>query len=52
MDEYFNRAQLLCADILMNKEKYKPAMALVEKVLEVNKSCLLAYEYLIILTEK
>lgn len=51
-DEYYFKGQLLCVDVLMNKDKLKPAAISIEKILGVNKSCLLAYEYRIILNEK
>lgn len=51
-DEYYFRAQLLCCDVLLFKEKVVPAKELIDIVLVVNKSCLQAYEYLLIYNEK
>lgn len=51
-DEYYFKAQLLCADTLLSKEKYKPAKALIDNCLGANKNCLAAYEYLYLLYDK
>ena len=51
-DEYYFKAQLVCADTLINKEKFKPAKALIDNCMEANKNCLAAYEYLYLLYDK
>jgi len=50
--EYYFKGLLLCADTLMNKEKLKPALSLIEMCLKTNKTSLLAYEYMFVLMEK
>lgn len=51
-DEYFFKSQLLCADTLLSKEKYKPAKLLIDNCMAANKNCLAAYEYLYLLYDK
>lgn len=51
-DEYYFKAQLLCADTLLNKDKLKPAKSLIDQCLNVNKNYLSAYEYLYLLNTK
>ena len=51
-DEYFFKAQLLCADTLLNKDKIKPAKTLIDICLAVNKNYLSGYEYLYLLHTK
>ena len=51
-DEYFFRASLLCVDMLLYKDKLKPAGVMIEQCVNVSKGCLLSYDYLIINNEK
>ncbi len=51
-DEYYFKGLLLCSDVLMNKDKFKPVKALIEKCLAFNKTSLLAFEYYHVLKEK
>ena len=43
---------MLCSDMLMSKEKFRPAQALIENILEINNTSLLGYEYLFLITDK
>lgn len=51
-DEYYFKGMMLCSDMLMNKDKLKPAQTLIENVMTMNNSSLLGYEYLFLITEK
>jgi predicted Zn-dependent protease len=51
-DEYYFRSLLLCCDTLLFKDKIKPAKALIDICLTNNRSCLQAYEYLMIFNDK
>lgn len=51
-DEYFFRANMLYVDTLLYKEKLKPAKTIIDNCINASKSCMLAYDYLIIHNEK
>lgn len=51
-DEYFFRANMLCVDTLLFKDKAKTAKAMIDQCISACRSCLLSYDYLAIHNER
>ena len=49
---YFFRCTMLCADILLSKDKTAPALQLIKKSLELDKSLIVLSEYQILIQKK
>ena len=52
LDHYYFRANMLCVDTMLYKDKLKPAKAIIDQCIGVSKSCLLPYDYFLIYNEK